>query len=327
MVAACIDRDGVAVITGGAAGFGREVALRLVREGMSVALLDVSQKELDSTSAELSAEGKAGKVKVLPVLCNVTDFQQCAAAAQKVKEAFPDRKISFLFNNAGIAGQESAMILQGSPQTWPSVFSVNVFGAVNIIKAFLPGMIEAGPLKSGKKTILTTTSSVVGLLHHNPSPYSVSKFACTAMCEQLALELEGMGEKAAHISPHILMPTVCGTGFLNCREPDGKKALDDRLKTSLLKAGGFGASEIAEGLFAGLDAGQFYVIVDHPLDIPSIDQVKLRLEDQMKQQRPRMPDNLAMMLNMKDPPSFRRRKDEAARVGGSFRSRIDLSKL
>ena len=72
------------------------------------------------------------------------------------------------------------------------MFKVNVFGAVNIIKAFLPGMIEAGPMASGKKSYVVTTSSVVGLLNHNIGPYSVSKFATTALCEQLSIELEGM---------------------------------------------------------------------------------------------------------------------------------------
>jgi NAD(P)-dependent dehydrogenase (short-subunit alcohol dehydrogenase family) len=99
-----------------------------------------------------------------------------------------------------------------------------VFGAVNIIKNFLPGMIAAGPLPSGKKTFIVTTSSVVGLLNHNIGPYSCSKMAATAVCEQLSHELETMGDAAAHISPRSLHPTVAATNFLSGRNADGEQA-------------------------------------------------------------------------------------------------------
>ena len=48
-------------------------------------------------------------------------------------------------------------------------------------------------------TDIVTTSSVVGLLNHNPGAYSVSKMAVTAVCEQFAIELEAMGESAIHM--------------------------------------------------------------------------------------------------------------------------------
>ena len=115
----------------------------------------------------------------------------------------------------------------GGSEAWTSIFSVNVFGSVNIIKAFVPAMIEAGPLGSGKKTFVVTTTSVVGLLNHNIGPYSVSKMAATAVAEQFAIELSGMGAKAAHISPHSLHPTVAATGFLNARDADGAKSAGD----------------------------------------------------------------------------------------------------
>merc|ERR1712078_827736 len=113
-----------------------------------------------------------------------------------------------------------------SAAAWQNIFSVNVFGAVNIIKTFLPSMVAAGPLPSGKKTYIVTTSSVVGLLNHSPGPYSCSKMAATAVCEQLSIELQDMGAKAAHISPHSLHPTVGATNFLTGRGADGQKTRD-----------------------------------------------------------------------------------------------------
>ena len=72
------------------------------------------------------------------------------------------------------------IIADPSPDTiaaWQTIFNVNVFGQVNILKAFAPAMIAAGPLASGKKAFIVTTSSVVGLLNHVVGPYSISKMA------------------------------------------------------------------------------------------------------------------------------------------------------
>jgi hypothetical protein len=203
-----------------------------------------------------------------------------------------------------------------------------VFGSVNIIKAFVPAMIEAGPLGSGKKTFVVTTTSVVGLLNHNIGPYSVSKMAATAVAEQFAIELSGMGAKAAHISPHSLHPTVAATGFLNARDADGAKSAGDGFMVrtisssssvcpqlikeylqDLVADGGMGADDIVDGLFTGMDADLYYIIVDDPQDVPTVDQLKMRLEDQITGARPRRPEQLGQLLKLADPASFKARME------------------
>jgi len=206
--------------------------------------------------------------------------------------------VSFLFNNAGIMGKEGGKILSGSHESWAPIFNVNVFGAMHVVKAFLPGMIEAGPLPSGKRTFVVTTSSVAGLLNHSPGPYSLSKMAATAMCEQLSHELEDMGSTAAHISSHSLHPTVAGTGFLEGRDADGSKHIPKELKEFMLKKGISTAENIVDGLFSGLDEGKAYIIVDHELDIPTSKQIAQRMEDQMTGRRPRKPEQLGFVMLM-----------------------------
>eukprot|EP01045_Picozoa_sp_COSAG04_P035357 COSAG04_NODE_8128_length_1020_cov_1.014115_2_plen_126_part_01 len=116
-----------------------------------------------------------------------------------------------------------------------------VFGALNIIKAFVPSMIEAGPLPSGKPTYVVTTSSVVGLFNgikpffpgssffpsltqklraHSggTGPYIASKMAATALCEHLSIELQNLGDAAAHVSAHSLHPSVGATNFFTSRD-------------------------------------------------------------------------------------------------------------
>ena len=189
------------------------------------------------------------------------------------------------------------------------MFKVNVFGAVNIIKAFLPGMIEAGPMASGKKNYVVTTSSVVGLLNHNIGPYSVSKFATTALCEQLSIELEGM-ENAAHISPHSLHPTVAATNFLTKRDADGVQHGDSARKEAMASMGTTTAVDIVNGLLDGLGEGKHYIVVEHQTDIPNAQQLGLRVEDIVDGGRPRKAENVGMLLAASDPEAFKARLEK-----------------
>jgi NAD(P)-dependent dehydrogenase (short-subunit alcohol dehydrogenase family) len=87
------DTEGLAVITGGAGGFGLEIGLRCAAAGMRVALLDVVAEKLQDaveTCGELAA----------PFVCDVTDPTSCAKAAADIEEQWPGVAISFLFNNA-----------------------------------------------------------------------------------------------------------------------------------------------------------------------------------------------------------------------------------
>ena len=295
-IPAVLDRNGVAVITGGASGFGYEVATRLLKSGMAVAILDVSAKELREAQIRLSIIAAEAKTVILPVLCNVTKMADCVGARAKVDAAFPSKKISFLFNNAGIQGKAGMSILTGASEHWKPIFEVNVFGVLNIIQAFVPKIIEDGPLPSGLKTHVVTTSSVVGLLNHNIGAYSVSKMATTAVCEQFAIELEGLGERALHIFPHSLHPTVAATNFMMNSDSEGNAQIDASIKEMLLAKGGTSkADDIVDGLFRGLDAGDYYIIVDGKLDLPTGLQLSNRFADQITQGRPRKPEQLGAL--------------------------------
>jgi NAD(P)-dependent dehydrogenase (short-subunit alcohol dehydrogenase family) len=289
---------------------------------MAVAVLDISAKEL--TQAEKTLGAIAGANQVAAIKCDVSKFDECMQAQQAVQAAFGSKPVSLLFNNAGIQGAHSgSMILAGEPEAWAPIFSVNVFGAVHIVKAFLPPMIEAGPLASGKQSLLVTTSSVVGLLNHNIGPYSVSKMACTALCEQLAIELEGMGSQAAHISPHSLHPTVVATNFLTRRGADGTQNADDAAKKMFGDAGATTAPELIDGLMQGLDEGKSYIIVDHPMDIPTVEQIQMRTQDQIAGARPRKPEQLGAIIAAADPDAFASRLERLGMaLGAPTKSRL-----
>ena len=77
-----------------------------------------------------------------------------------------------------------------------------------------------------------------------------------------------MGDAAAHITSASLHPTVAATNFLTGRGEDGVQTSGDTMKQGIGAVGGMQATDIIDGLFAGLDEGKYYVIVDHPDDTP-----------------------------------------------------------
>ena len=97
-----LDKNGIAVITGGASGFGFETSKRLLSNGMSVCVLDVSEKELQSAKLVLGPIADQHGVKVFGFKCNVTVMEDCIAAQKAIQSEFQNKKISFLFNNAGV---------------------------------------------------------------------------------------------------------------------------------------------------------------------------------------------------------------------------------
>ena len=100
-----LDKNGLAVITGGASGFGYETSKRLLSSGMSVCILDVSEKELQAAKVTLMSIAKQSGARVFGFKCNVTAIDDCIAAQRAIASEFPNKKISFLFNNAGIQGK------------------------------------------------------------------------------------------------------------------------------------------------------------------------------------------------------------------------------
>ena len=143
--------------------------------------------------------------------------------------------------------------------------------------------------------------------------------AITAVCEQLSLELESMGKAAAHISPHSLHPTVAATNFLSGRNAEGEMKDVDGAVKKMFVASGDGlmttADDIIDGLFKGLDDGKHYVIVDNPSDVPTSQQIQMRMGDMVNGQRPRAPEQLGMLLKMADPTAFKKRMETSGAAG------------
>ncbi|OBI90137.1 oxidoreductase [Mycobacterium asiaticum] len=173
------------LITGCSTGFGREIAQAALEAGHSVA---VTARRAETVQGFADEFGD----RALPMALDVTEPGQIAAAVSTAVDAFGG--IDVLVNNAG-HGYLSA-VEEGEDAEVRKLFDVNYFGAVNMIKAVLPGMRARG---SGR---IINMSSMTGLVANPPNAYySSTKFALEAITEALATEVRPLGIKVTAIEP------------------------------------------------------------------------------------------------------------------------------
>ena len=173
----------VAVVTGGAGGIGRALAVRFAAEGMRLVVADVEEAALDATVATLKDEG----ADAIGVPTDVTSFASVEALADAAYAAYG--AVHVLCNNAGV-GPPGGLVWETTPNDWRWTFGVNVFGVAHGIQAFVPRM-----LASGEEGIVINTSSPDGPIAPLPqaSVYAATKCAVTCVTECLAAQLAAEG--------------------------------------------------------------------------------------------------------------------------------------
>ena len=172
-----------AVITGAASGIGRALAHAFGRRGLSVVALDVEAEPLDEVTRELAADG----VTVLSQRCDVTDPDRFLAVRDRVLDRFG--RVDVLCNNAGVVGPRRPAWEQRL-QDWQWMVDVNLYGVVNGLTAFLPGMVAAG---RGHIVNVSSISGLAPIPGGGNAPYAASKYAVVGITETLALELADRG--------------------------------------------------------------------------------------------------------------------------------------
>lgn len=273
----------VAVITGGASGFGREFAIVGARLGMKLVLADVQQEALDKTKAELEAQG----AQVLAMRCDVRKAEQVQALADATMEKFG--AVHLVFNNAGVGS--GGLIWENSVADWEWVLGVNLWGVIHGVRVFTPLMLECAKKEEGYEGHIVNTASMAGLLTPpNMGIYNVSKHAVVSLSETLYHDLQLV---KAPVGASVLCPYFVPTGISQSHRnrPDDVKA-DARVTASQIAAqalsekavssGKVTAAEVAERTFEAIQENQFYIF-SHP---QALGNVQARMEDIVAQRNP-----------------------------------------
>lgn len=179
----------VCVVSGAGPGLGRQVALAFARHGADVVLAARRQAVLDGLAAEIEKTG--GRTLVVPT--DMTDAGQCARLAERTMEAFGH--VDVLVNNA-YTEDVFKTFRRVDLDDWRRLTDVNLFGPLQLTKAFLPAMTEQ---RSG--SIVFVNSMIVRKPLAQEGGYAVSKGGLLVAARVLAKELGRFGIRVNSVLP------------------------------------------------------------------------------------------------------------------------------
>jgi 3-oxoacyl-[acyl-carrier protein] reductase len=191
-----IDLGGrVAVVTGGAQGFGRAITERFVASGAKVAIWDMDRALADKTAQEIGSN-------VRVYIADVSDAEAVDRARDATLSDFG--KIDILVNNAGIAGINRT-VWETEVDEWRKVLRINLDGPFICSRAIVPHMIER---KYGRIVNIASIAGKEG--NPNAAHYSASKAGLIALTKSLGKELA-----AYDISVNCVTPAAAKTAIFD----------------------------------------------------------------------------------------------------------------
>ena len=180
----------IAIITGASRGIGKSIALTFARNGVSLVLICLNDKDaLNSVRAEAELLG----VKVLCLVGDLASKDFCDEVVYQALSIFST--VDILVNSAGTISR--SVTEEMCVEEWHRVIDVNLHGTLYLIQNILPVMKKK---KSGK--IINITSQMAHTPHPSASPsYEVSKSGVTALTRHLALEYAKFNICVNNIAP------------------------------------------------------------------------------------------------------------------------------
>ncbi len=182
----------VALITGSSRGIGKQIAIRLAKEGYNIAINYVNKnEEVDKTIEEIKSQG----VEVLEAAGDVSNFEESKKIVELVIEKFG--QIDVLVNNAGIT--KDTLIMRMQPEDFTKVINVNLVGTFNITKNVVPYMMKK---REGR---IINISSVVGISGNaGQCNYAASKAGIIGFTKSLAKELASRNILVNAVAPGFI---------------------------------------------------------------------------------------------------------------------------
>ncbi len=202
----------VAIVTGAGRGIGRGIALALAADGFDVAGIDINFDPADKRQGlfEVKAKSEELGARFLPVRCDIADLASHDAALDGIVKTLG--RIDVLVNNAGIAQQKRADILETSPESYDRLMAVNARGAFFLTQNAarrMAAMKEPG--KAGKEAdgavrpaIIFITSISAAVSSTNRPEYCMSKAALSMAATLFADALAPRGIAVYEVRPGII---------------------------------------------------------------------------------------------------------------------------
>ncbi len=191
-----------AIVTGGARGLGRVMALALRAAGYAVTITASAPSEaLDTTVAEAAAL-PGGERMLLPIVADAADPAAAELVVRRTLERFGG--LHAVVNNAGRGmrvvsetfNTETVHFWTIAPEQWRSIVATNVDGPFLMARAAMPHL-----LAQGEGRIVNVSTSAQTMIRPGYAPYGPSKAALEAMTRSWAADLDGTG-----VTVNLLLP-------------------------------------------------------------------------------------------------------------------------
>ena len=167
-------KNRIAIVTGGAQGFGYAIAKRFLDSGAEVIIWDIDQKAIDEALINLSSN------KCSHQIVDVTNFNDVSNNIEKLTK---EKNIDIFVNNAGIAGK-NAKVWDYPNDEWLKVINLNLNSVFYCCKAIIPYMI-----KNNYGRIVNIASIAGKEGNPNASAYSAAKAGVIGLTKSLGKEL------------------------------------------------------------------------------------------------------------------------------------------
>lgn len=189
----------IALVTGGARGIGRAIALRYAREGATVIVTDIDAAGAQSVSAEIRALGATGE----SIHADVGDPKQSVAMVARAVALHG--RLDVLVNNAGVIRVRP--LLELMPEDWDYINNVNARGLFFALQAGARQMTQQAPLDTGRpRGKIINIASIAGRIGRPMfAAYAASKAAAISITQSAA------GALAPQITVNAICPGVVDT--------------------------------------------------------------------------------------------------------------------
>ena len=187
----------VAIVTGSGGGIGREIALALSYEGVSVVVNDIGVSLSGEGGSLQPAEETCGLItkkggKAIPDNHSVTSWDSANKIVENALDNFG--KIDIVINNAGIL--RDTIFHKMDPKDWDQVIDVHLNGSFYVSRAAAPLYRQQN---SGVYVHMTSTSGLIG--NFGQANYSSAKLGITALSKSIALDMQRFNVRSNCIAP------------------------------------------------------------------------------------------------------------------------------
>jgi 2-dehydro-3-deoxy-L-rhamnonate dehydrogenase (NAD+) len=188
-------KNRTAIITGGAQGFGFDIAKRFLNSGAKVIIWDIDENEL------LKASKKLNNSRLTFYTVDVSNYSQVKNTVERIIEK---SSIDILINNAGITGSTSSL-WDYDVDEWKKIVNINLIGTFNCCKCIVPVMI-----KNDYGRIVNVASVAGKDGNAKASAYSSAKAGTIGLTKSLGKELADK-----NIAVNVVTPAGAKTRILD----------------------------------------------------------------------------------------------------------------